>query len=454
MVRRSHAALSFGITVSASLGFEPAHEQVESELNGAIIRYLSESDREKRRALSDEIENLASGSADRIATALADAKLWAPLPKSGAFNFETASAGAVSAAWQLSDDYDPAVEHPSLLCPAATERPQATIERARAAFGEALGGFVVVAFEPPVAGSFHQSPAASGDFRKLLREVRRRFHTDTDRLYVFGSGEDGDAAWILAMTHPDCFAGAVMINGLPPVPYPSQTYDLLVRNLENVPVLTIWERADGRDPQSRGYRVAAHNRGIVEIARRQNVPVTGVELPPVGGGSGPALKLGEQAAMDILGHSRATRGNVSHWFRYPDQGHAAWLHQTEFRGDVWTAPQLSILVPPGADWNEFITGVLREKLAYIGGSVVGNCFDVVTRRSAGIEVELTPTLIDFSKPVSITCNGLERFNGTVSPSISTMLESAYQTLDLKHLVWARKSLDVRTDSAEPTRPGK
>ena len=44
-----------------------------------------------------------------------------------------------------------------------------------------------------------------------LRDACRRFSIDTDRVFLTGHGMGGDAAWDIAIAHPDLWAGVIPI---------------------------------------------------------------------------------------------------------------------------------------------------------------------------------------------------------------------------------------------------
>ena len=48
-----------------------------------------------------------------------------------------------------------------------------------------------------------------------LRDARKRYAIDSDRVFVAGQLIGGNMAWDYALAHPDLFAGVVVISGLP-----------------------------------------------------------------------------------------------------------------------------------------------------------------------------------------------------------------------------------------------
>lgn len=49
---------------------------------------------------------------------------------------------------------------------------------------------------------------------KAIRDARRRFHVNSNKLFLSGHGMGGDAAFDIGMSHPDVFAGVIPISAL------------------------------------------------------------------------------------------------------------------------------------------------------------------------------------------------------------------------------------------------
>jgi dienelactone hydrolase len=124
---------------------------------------------------------------------------------------------------QLPPEYDPLRRYPAIVTlHAARSTPLNQIEwwaGMPAADGTRLGqatrhGYVVIA---PAWGEAHQagygsSPREHHAVLASLREAARRFSIDTDRVFLSGHSLGGDAAWDVALAHPDLWAGLVMIG--------------------------------------------------------------------------------------------------------------------------------------------------------------------------------------------------------------------------------------------------
>src|SRR5262249_42163931 len=50
---------------------------------------------------------------------------------------------------------------------------------------------------------------------EVLRDLRRRFQVDSDRVFLFGFSEGGNMAYDVGLSHPDLFAGVAPMGGRP-----------------------------------------------------------------------------------------------------------------------------------------------------------------------------------------------------------------------------------------------
>lgn len=77
-------------------------------------------------------------------------------------------------------------------------------------------GYIVIApdYSSLKSGLYDYSAAAHDAVESALRDARKRFSIDSDRVFLAGHGAGGDAAYDIGMSHPDLFAGVIAVNGL------------------------------------------------------------------------------------------------------------------------------------------------------------------------------------------------------------------------------------------------
>jgi pimeloyl-ACP methyl ester carboxylesterase len=440
-------ALVVGLGQSAGDGAENGASGAQPQavaLVAKVEEFFRTDDSETRNSLASSIADAAHGDTRAVARAIQSANLWVELPDLlGTFHFESTTTGQVELGYALPDGYDPTRRYPTILCmPDEGVTNDETLALARVLLGAQANGFILACPDRRIGGSFHQSPAEAGNLRGLVCQIRRHLHTDTDRTYLFGIGVGGEAAWLAAIAHSDLFAGAITLFSYPRMPYPEQAYPILLGNLRDVPLLSIWRSAHSPGAARQAKVIAAHNRGIVEYANKAALPITGVELP-----TGASFELPAHEVSAILSHRRPKHiPGTSHWFRYPAQGTVGWLRQSKYAGEPWQGDQLSILASPLTDRDTFIQDVYRANLGYIGGSITGQTITIEARRCARIEILLSGGMIDFAKPVTVSCNGRKRREWKVRPNIKTLLDTAYAEWEVQRLVWARRSVSVRAPS--------
>lgn len=75
---------------------------------------------------------------------------------------------------------------------------------------------------------------------RCVRDAFRRVNINTNRVFISGHFDGGAAAWDIALSHPDMWAGAVMLSPL------SEKFILMYgENAIYVPTYTVWGSCDG-----------------------------------------------------------------------------------------------------------------------------------------------------------------------------------------------------------------
>ena len=79
-------------------------------------------------------------------------------------------------------------------------------------------GYILIAPEFMAKGEppdYHYTPSEQAAAQLAIRDARKRYAIDSDRIFAAGQLMGGNMAWDLALAHPDLFAGVVVISGLP-----------------------------------------------------------------------------------------------------------------------------------------------------------------------------------------------------------------------------------------------
>ena len=152
---------------------------------------------------------------------------------------------------QLPPEYDPHRHYPIIVTlNGSGTTPLQQIDwwaGAAPAEGQRLGqatrhGYIVLAVEwlRPHQRSYSYSAREHYAVLASLRDAQRRFSIDTDRVFLSGHSIGGDAAWDLALAHPDLWAGVI-----PVVPVADRYCALYWQNATYVPFYVVAGEMDG-----------------------------------------------------------------------------------------------------------------------------------------------------------------------------------------------------------------
>ena len=79
-------------------------------------------------------------------------------------------------------------------------------------------GYILIAPEYNVPGQPHDYRYTTSEHAAVelaLRDARKRYAIDSDRVFLAGQLTGGNMAWDYGLAHPDLFAGVVVLSGLP-----------------------------------------------------------------------------------------------------------------------------------------------------------------------------------------------------------------------------------------------
>jgi len=403
---------------------------------GLVNTYLQSLRPDERHAALDELKRLEAGSVEYVARIVANlAPPWAdrnPPSEPGQpleiiVDIPGAGGGKRSIKYLalLPPEYDPYRRYPCILTLAGeTGTPLQQLQFWAGEYHEKFGlrigqatrnGYIVVApdWRQPTQISYEYSADEHAAVLTTLRDALRRFAIDTDRVFLTGHYIGADAAWDIALAHPEHWAGAILFAGradkyvdhywqnardVLPMYFVTgeRDYELLERNSVN------WNR---------GFRHAGFDQIVVEYQGRGS-------------------EMFSEEIKRVFDWMRLYRRNpavpkfqcstMRPWDNY-----FWWFEIQEF-------PPQRIVHP--AAWGT--TGRLSDWL--VEGEIRTTDDNKINLQGAidAATVWLSPELIDFEKRVEIM-GASGRFKDFVRPSVDVILEDARRRADRQHPFWAR-----------------
>jgi pimeloyl-ACP methyl ester carboxylesterase len=328
--------------------------------------------------------------------------------------------GTVPCLVQLPPEYDPLRRYPAIVSlHAAWTTPLNQIEwwaGTPGPDGTRLGqagrhGTIVIApaWAAPSQTGYDFSAREHGVVLAALREAQRRFSIDTDRVFLSGHSLGGDAAWDIALAHPDLWAGLVAI-----APAAGRYVNHYWPNARTLPVYVVAGELDS----------ASLSRNAMDLDRyfAKGFDITYVEYRGRGHEhfSDEILRLFAWMGRRTRSFAPSTIDVVTMrpWDRF--------FWWVEMAG----APPRTVVLPsqwpPGPNVRPM---TIEAKTTATNGLAVRCGAERVT-------VWLMPELIDFSRPVTVTLDGRRLVKDTVAPDVRVMLEDLRRRGDRQHPFWA------------------
>ena len=331
--------------------------------------------------------------------------------------------------------YDPAKPQPLILTFADRAEPaEEAIHYWAKVLGNGADDFLIACPSGFAPITFHSPRAQADVLPHVLTACMKRYRVNPSAVFLAGRGRGAAQAMLTATFGGSRIAGVIAQDGALDVPFRVFSYPIFLENLSRVPMLLHWSAPSPAASQPAGLEgswTVLSNRYLVELADKKGLPITGLELP---GTEQIDVRFPFEALGKLLqGRREAYPKQVDHWFRYPEQGEAAWLRQIEFEGTVWVGDQLDIVVPELDGAASYVRRTIESKLAYVGGQIDGQTISITTRQTKKVGLLLHDRLVDLDKPVRVLLNGREYFNEKLRRSPFVMLEEAYRTRDVDRL---------------------
>ncbi len=229
-------------------------------VHGLVREYLTTANAARREDILEKLSKEEAGRPELVGQIIAAMKPLLPLPEAiendppGLLRValpESEDTGELEYTIQLPPEYDPRRRYPCIVALPGLGTPTdmevnwwcggyntETKER----FGVATRfGYIVVVPKWYEEGQM-QYNYSGGEHARVLRCVRdayRRLSIDTNRVFITGHFDGGGAAWDIALSHPDLWAGAVLLS---PV---SEKFILMYgENAAYVPTYFVWGSCD------------------------------------------------------------------------------------------------------------------------------------------------------------------------------------------------------------------
>ena len=246
-----------------------------------------------------------------------------------------------------------------------------------------------------------------------LRDAMRRFSIDSDRVFVAGHFMGADAAWDLAMAHPDLWAGAIMIGAI------AKKYIIQYwPNARYVPTYFVNGEFDGDNPMYLNaatwdkllddrkidtmvtlYTGRGHDHFQEELPRI----VQWMEIPT----------RRRNFSPDRFSVVTSRAGDRYFW----------WFETSQLNTESLVHP----LLEPDR-WDEYqIEGALNRET---------NSVRIQKAAAKEYTIWLNPEMVDFTKKVTIDAKGKTR-SYDISGSTQTILEDVLGRADRQHPFWAK-----------------
>jgi poly(3-hydroxybutyrate) depolymerase len=255
-----------------------------------------------------------------------------------------------------------------------------------------------------------------------LRESLRRFSIDSDRVFLSGHSMGGDAAWDIALAHPDLWAGLAAV-----VPTAGKYVHHYWRNAASLPVYIVGGELDN----------ASFSRNGMDLDRlfAKGYDATYVEYR----GRGHEHFSDELVRLfDWMGRRRRNffPAEIEAVTMRPWDRFFWWVEMTG-------APAKTVVLP--AEWPPAngTRPLAIEARTTPGNTVAVHC------GAERVRIWLSPELVDFSRPVTVTLDGRRLSGGAVVPDLRLMLDDLRTRADLQHPFWAVvEATKTRGDAGE------
>ena len=395
-----------------------------AEMKTQVFRYLDSTDAEEASGLLQVMLSDPYATIDQVIRIIQTEREYAPQP-TGTISDEPINVQGLAYHLALSVPltYQPVKSYGLVVClHGAGFTGAAYLERWQARLGE---DYVLACPTIPMGAWFTRD--AEELVLATIRSVQRRYHIDSDRIFLTGMSNGGIGTWVIGMHDAPLFAGiAPMASGLDHVLLP------FLANLRSTPIYVIHGAKDQVMP-------VEFSRTLTQELTRLGYPFVyrehDREHPMAGGHYFPREELPE-----LVTWLNAQRRN-------PLPTSVTVVREaSHFQPFGWVCIDATDTI---AVFSEDLVSkrddlIKRREYARLDASIVGkNRIEVQVDRVQRYSLFLNEQLIDSSKPLVVLTNGQVSFEGSVTPSLETLLRQARLRQDSRQLFPIHLVIQVR-----------
>lgn len=283
-------------------------------------------------------------------------------------------------------------------------------------------GYIVIAPEyiDPKLTDYDYAARSHYITLKAIRDARRRFHINSDKVFLSGHGMGGDAAFDIGMSHPEEFAGVIPISGLA-----RQYCKWYWENAKHVP----WYLVSGE--LCRDSLVDPDHSAVLGRMMRYGHEVDVIYAEYVGRGYEHYYEEIHHLFdwMNRLERTKAVK-SVEATILRPVDNRFYWIKAEEFpasllAGSVISTTKQRTPVKP-----------ITLKADILDGSEDYMAININSAAKRYI-LELSPDLVDYNKRLKVRFKNGQKYNDFPEPSLETILDDFKERADRQKPVWTR-----------------
>ncbi len=287
-------------------------------------------------------------------------------------------------------------------------------------------GYLVIApeYTDGKTPSYDYSAQAHEAVIESLRDARKRFQIDSDRVFLSGHGSGGDAAFDIAMSHPDLFAGCMPIVGV--------IDKFCIRSFENARLLP-WYIVSGELARNSLARNASVLTNMMTKSDRRIPGSTVFDVvycEYIGRGYESYYEeIHQLFDWMSLQTRRKFPKRIDAQIQRPSENRFWWVHCSGFPKNVTHSTVLA-------------KNVRRTQPMPFRARITTANAVMINSGANAYSLWLSPDMVDYSRPVTVRLSHVARrlFHGLITREIDTMLEDLRVRGDRQKLYWTRLNI--------------